>query len=64
MGRKMCVKRYVLGVSFIYKAELRRTLVGYLVEIFVKGGRRRPVRLNNKSKRYLMSSSLGVRPPY
>jgi hypothetical protein len=58
----MCVERYILGVSLIYKAELKRTLVGYLVEIFIKSGRRWPVRLSNKSRKYLTSSGLGVGP--
>jgi hypothetical protein len=62
--KEMYIKRYVLGVSLIHKVELRRTLVGYLVEIFIKGRRRRPIRLSNKSRRHLISSSLGVRPPY
>ena len=60
----MCVKRYVLGVSLIREAELKRMLVGYLVKTFIKGERRRPVRLSNKGKKHLMSSGLGVRLPY
>ena len=60
----MCVERCVLGISFIYKAGLKRTLAGYLVETFVKGRRRQPVRLSNKSKKYLTFSSLGVRLLY
>ena len=64
MGRKICVERYILGISLTYKAELKRMLVGYLVEIFIKGGRRRPIRLSNKGKRHLISSGLGIRPPY
>ena len=60
MGRKMCIKRYILGISLAYKAELKRILVGYLVKTFIKGGRHQPVRLNNKGKKYLISSSLGI----
>jgi hypothetical protein len=60
----MCIKRCVLGISLIYKVELKKTLVGYLVEIFIKGGRRWPIRLSNKSRKYLISSNLGIRPPY
>jgi len=63
-GEKMCVERCVLGVSFTHKAELKRTLVGYPVETFVKGGRYRPVRLSNKGGKYLTSSGLSVRPLY
>ena len=36
----MCVKRYVLGISLIHKAKLKRMLVGYPVKTFIKGGRR------------------------
>ena len=36
----MGVERCVLGVSFIRKAKLKRTLVGYLVKTSVKGERR------------------------
>ena len=36
----MCVERYVLGVSLIREAKLKRILVGYLVKTFIKGGRR------------------------
>ena len=46
------------------KAELKRILVGYSVKTFIKGRRRQPVKLSNKSRKYLMSSSLGVRPLY
>ena len=60
----MCVKRCVLGISLIYKAELKRILIGYLVETFIKGRRRQPVRLSNKSKKYLISSSLSIKPFY
>ena len=60
----MYIKRYILGISLIYKAELKRILAGYLVETSIKGGRHQPVRLSNKSKKHLMSSSLGVGPLY
>jgi hypothetical protein len=39
MGRKMCIERYVLGISLAYKAKLKRMLVGYLVKTFIKGRR-------------------------
>ena len=60
----MCVKKCILGISLVYKAELKRMLAGYLVEIFIKGRRRQPVRLSNKGKKYLTSSGLGVGPLY
>ena len=44
----------------MHKAELERMLVGYLVKTSIKGGRRQPVKLNNKGKKHLMSSSLSV----
>ena len=62
--KKKCVKRYILGISLIYKAKLKRILVKYLVETFIKGGRRQPIRLNNKSGKYLTSSGLSIRPLY
>ena len=62
--KKICIKRYVLGVSLIYKAELKRILAGYLVKTFKKGRRRQPVKLSNKSGKYLTSNSLGVGPLY
>ena len=40
MGRKIYIKRCVLGVSLTHKAELKKTLVGYPVKTFIKGGRR------------------------
>ena len=58
----MCVKRCILGISLTHKAELKRIPVGYLVEIFIKGGRHQPVRLSNKSGKHLIFSSLSVRP--
>ena len=64
MYKKKCIKRYILGISFVYKAELKKILVGYLVETFIKGRRRQPIRLSNKSKKYLIFSSIGVRPLY
>ena len=39
IGRKMCVERYILGISLIREAELKKMLVGYLVETSIKGGR-------------------------
>ena len=60
----MCIKRYVLGISLTHKAELKRILVGYLVETSIKNRRHQPVRLSNKSKKYLMFSGLGIRPLY
>ena len=60
----MCVERYILGISLIYKAKLKRMLAGYLVKTSVKGGRRWPIRLSNKGGKYLTSSGLGVRPLY
>ena len=56
----MYIKRYILGISFARKAKLEKILVGYLVETFIKGGRRQPVRLSNKGGKYLISSGLGV----
>ena len=64
MCKKKCVKRYVLGISLVYKTKLKRMLIGYLVKTFIKGGRRQPIKLSNKGKKYLISSSLGVRPLY
>ena len=66
----MCVKKYiyikrcVLGISLVYKAKLKRILVGYLVKTFIKSRRRQPIKLSNKGKKYLTSSSLGIRPLY
>ena len=62
--KKMCIKRCVLGISLTHKAKLKRMLAGYLVKIFIKGGRRQPVKLSNKSGKYLISSSLGIGPLY
>ena len=60
MYREIYIKRYILGISLTHKAELERTLVRYLVKTSIKGGRRQPVRLSNKSKKYLIFSGLGV----
>ena len=56
----MYVKRYILGISLARKAELKKTLAGYPVKTSIKGGRRQPVRLSNKSGKHLTSSGLGV----
>ena len=60
----MCVKRYVLGISLVHKTELKRILAEYLVKTFIKGRRRQPIKLSNKSKKYLIFSGLGIRPLY
>ena len=60
----MCVEKYILGISLIHKVKLKRTLVKYPVKIFIRGKKRRPIRLNNKGGKYLISSSLGVGPLY
>ena len=60
MCREIYVKRYILGISLAREAELKKILVGYLVETFIKGGRRQPIKLSNKGGKYLTSSSLGV----
>ena len=60
----MCIKRYILGISLIYKAKLKKTLIGYLVKTFIKSKRRQPIRLSNKNKKYLIFSSLGIRLLY
>ena len=46
------------------KAKLKRTLVGYLVKTFIKNRRRQPIKLSNKSGKYLISNSLGIGPLY
>ena len=56
----MYIERYILGISLIYKAKLKRMLVGYLVKTSIKGRRRQPVRLSNKGGKYLTSSGLGI----
>ena len=60
----MYVKRYILGISLIYEAKWKRILVGYLIKTSIKGKKRRLIRLSNKGGKYLMSSSLGVKPLY
>ena len=60
----MCIERYILGISLTYKIKLKRILAGYLIKTSIKDGRRQPVRLSNKSGKYLISNSLGVGPPY
>ena len=64
MGRKVYVERYILGISLIYEAKLKRILVGYLVKTSMKGGRHQPVRLSNKSEKYLIFSGLGIKSLY
>ena len=64
MGRKIYIERYILGISLVHKAKLKRILTGYLVKTSIKGRRHQPVRLSNKGKKYLISSSLGVGPLY
>ena len=64
MCREIYIKRYILGISLMYKAELERILVKYLVKTSIKGRRRQPVRLSNKDRKYLIFSSLGIKPPY
>ena len=46
------------------KAKLKKILAGYPVKTFIKGRRRQPVKLNNKSKKHLISSGLGIGPLY
>ena len=60
----MYVKKNILGINLAYKAKLKKILIGYLVETSIKGKRHQPIRLSNKSKKYLISSSLGIRPLY
>ena len=74
MERKIYIERYILDISLAHKAELKRMLIGYPVKTSIKGERHQPVKLSNKSKKYLMfnslggkyltSSSLGIRPLY
>ena len=63
-GEKIYIERCVLGISLIYKTKLKKILAGYPVGTFVRGGRRQPIRLSNKGGKYLIFSSLGVRPLY
>ena len=60
----MYIKRCILGISLIHKAELKRMLIGYLVKTSIKGRRHQPIKLSNKSGKYLISNSLGIRPLY
>ena len=60
----MCIKKYILSISLVRKAKLKRILVEYPVKTSIKGKRHQPIRLNNKDKKYLTSSSLGVKPLY
>ena len=64
MYREMYIKRYILSISLTHKAKLEKTLVKYPVETSIKGRRRQPVRLSNKGKKHLTSSSLGIRLLY
>ena len=60
MCREIYIKRCILGISLTHKAKLERILAGYLIKTSVKGGRRQPIRLSNKGKKYLTSSGLGI----
>ena len=64
MGKKICIERYILGISLARKAKLKRILVGYPIKTFIKSRRHQPIRLSNKSGKYLIFNSLGVRPLY
>ena len=64
MGRKIYIKRYILGISLTRETKLKRMLAGYLIKISIKGGRHQPIRLSNKSGKYLIFSGLGIRPLY
>ena len=64
MGEKVYIEKYILGISLTHKTELKKTLIEYLVKIFIKGGRHQPVKLNNKSGKHLITSGLGIKPPY
>jgi hypothetical protein len=64
MGKKMYIKRYILGVSLTHKAKLKKILIEYLVETSIKGRRHQPVKLSNKSGKYLTFSGLGIGPLY
>ena len=48
----------------MHKAKLKRILAGYPVKTSIKGGRHQPVRLSDKSKKYLIFSGLGIKPLY
>ena len=60
----MCIKRYILGISLMHKAELKRILVEYLVKTSIKGKKHQPVKLSNKGRKYLIFSGLGIKPLY
>ena len=60
----MCVKRYILGISLTHKTKWKKMLIGYLVKTSIKGERRQTVKLSNKGGKYLIFSSLGIRPLY
>ena len=60
MCREIYIKRYILGISLAHKAELEKTLAGYPVKTSIKGGRRQPIKLNNKGGKHLTSNSLGI----
>ena len=64
MYREIYIKRYILDISLTHKAELKKILTGYPVKTFIKGRRHQPVKLSNKSGKYLIFSGLGIRPPY
>jgi hypothetical protein len=64
MGKKIYIKRYILGISLTREAKLKKMLIGYLVKTSIKGRRYQPVKLSNKGKKYLIFSGLGVGPPY
>ena len=63
-GKNIYIERYILGVSLIREAKWKRMLMGYLIKTFIKGGRRQPIKLNNKGGKHLIFSSLGVGPLY
>ena len=64
MEKKIYIKRYVLSISLICKAKLKKILIEYLVETSIKGRRHQPVKLSNKSGKYLTFSGLGIGPLY
>ena len=64
MGRKIYIKRYILGISLIRETKLKKILIGYLVKISIKDKRHQPIKLSNKSGKHLIFNSLGIRPLY
>ena len=64
MCKKKYIKRCVLDISLVYKAELKRILIGYLVKISIKDGRHQPIRSSNKGRKYLIFNGLGIGPLY